>query len=273
MRCVVDECGGLLDVPQSSASSEAAPLDLFGIIQQVAAAADKGKAMTIEDVVAEFGDDAAKAALAQRQKLAEPAGSTTDGSSSSVAAAGAATEESKADDIEVGGEAVAVTGFSGPLITPSKSPESFVLFCGGRGSGKSSLIQAFLGTGLGERPAASSALEYAFARRTAGSGEGVASRSKRKHVAHCWELAGGTRLQTLTQVPITAQRVTNGTIVLVASLEHPATVLPVLLRWLPLLRSRCQEALGKLRKKSAKAAAAVTARAVRRLGGDSHPDA
>jgi hypothetical protein len=224
--------------------------------------------MTIEDVVAEFGDDAAKAALQERQK----AGEAGDESASSAAAGGAAVEETKADEIEGGGEGDAVAGFSGPLIVPSKSPESFVLFCGGRGSGKSSLIQAFLGAGRGEKPAASSALEYAFARRAASTGGSAASRGKRKHVAHCWELAGGTRLQTLTQVPITAQRVTNGTVVLVASLDQPATVLPLLLRWLPLLRGRCQEALSKLRKKSAKTAAAVVARAARRLGGEAHPD-
>jgi len=207
--------------------------------------------MTVDDVVEAFGSDAAKEARAQRK--AEQA---------------AAAEEAGVDG---GGEAAGDgSGPGQPLVLPSRSAESFVLFCGARASGKSALMHAFLGTTRSDATVASSALEYAFGRKTAPSGAGKASGSKT--IAHCWELAGGTRLQALTQVPLTAQRVSSASVVLCASLARPCTVLPVLLRWLPLLRARCDECLAKLRKKAPKRAAYLADKASRRCGGSAHPD-
>lgn len=280
--------------PQAGAgpgdASEAQGLDLFGILQAVAAAADKGKPMSIDDVVAQYGDEDAKRAHAERKRAVDP--SQADGETGSGAGDsgkgdpagdtpgtsggedGGEDDDEPVDAIEGGGEAVpedkAPTAalLSQPLVQASKVKEAFVLFAGGRAAGKSSLVASFLGTGRPDSSASSSALEYAFGRKS-----GASARDAAKVVAHCWELAGGTKLRTLTQVPLTTQRLPNATVVLAASLAAPAAVLPLLLKWLPLLRARCTECVAKLRRKSSRHATALEARALKRVVGDGHPDA
>lgn len=263
---------------------------MFGILQAVAAAADKGKPMSIDDVVAQYGDDEAKRAHAERKRASDPSQADgADGGGASAAGravSGAATggddgedggeeDDEPVDEIEGGGEAMpedkagAAALWSQPLVQASKVKEAFVLFAGGRTAGKSSLVASFLGTGRPDSSSSSSsALEYAFGRKS-----GSSARDAAKMVAHCWELAGGTKLRTLTQVPLTTQRLPNATIVLTASLAAPAAVLPLLLRWLPLLRARCAECVTKLRRKSSRHATALEARALKRVVGDGHPDA
>ncbi|KAA0162354.1 hypothetical protein FNF27_08064 [Cafeteria roenbergensis] len=281
----------------SAGAGEGSGLDLFGILQAVAASADKGKPMSIDDVVAQYGDDAAKRAHAERKRAADPSQASAAGdpgnaggaaSLAAEAAQGGAAgggdgedggggddeDDEPVDEIEGGGEAMpedkagAAALWSQPLVQASKVKEAYVLFAGGRAAGKSSLVATFLGTGRPDSSASSSALEYAFGRKS-----GASARDAAKVVAHCWELAGGTKLRTLTQVPLTTQRLPNATIVLTASLASPAAVLPLLLRWLPLLRARCAECVAKLRRKSSRHATALEARALKRVVGDGHPDA
>ncbi|CAE7816753.1 dync2li1, partial [Symbiodinium microadriaticum] len=211
-------------------------LDLFGILQAVAASADKGKPMSIDDVVAQYGDDAAKRAHAERKRAADPSQASAAGDPGSAGGAaslaaeaaqggaagggdgedggdGGDEDDEPVDEIEGGGEAMpedkagAAALWSQPLVQASKVKEAYVLFAGGRAAGKSSLVATFLGTGRPDSSASSSALEYAFGRKS-----GASARDAAKVVAHCWELAGGTKLRTLTQVPLTTQRLPNATI-------------------------------------------------------------
>jgi hypothetical protein len=213
----------------AATAGRAEPSDLFSVLQDIAAMADKGKTMTVGEAVASHGSDLAKAALEERLR---------GGSKSSEM------------DMEV--------------MDSGKVRESFLLLCGGRGSGKSSLRQAFLGASSSTDDS-TVGLEYSFGKKENKRGQ--------NEVTHVWELAGGTGLHTLSQVPITAQRMPNDVIVLCASLQHPMTVLPLLLKWLSLLKARCEEALGKLSKKNSKTVAALQSRALKRAcGGGEHED-
>jgi GTPase SAR1 family protein len=127
-----------------------------------------------------------------------------------------------------------------------------LIFVGAKGSGKSSIVQAFLQKE--EVPKPSTPLEFRYARRATASGT---------MVADVWELGGGVtgqkQLSELLKVVLQPELLSRSVVAIVLDLSEPETALPTLLRWLSELRSRvtaCQQELAKTAEGSAIAAAA-----------------
>lgn len=123
----------------------------------------------------------------------------------------------------------------------SAPAESFSLFVGQKGAGKSSLL-ALLQAAVGkESPKPTVALEYVFARRSRNT-------SSVKDVAHIWELGGGMNLEELVGVPITPQRLRTAVLGVVLDLSAPRNAVYVCAHWLRVLRKHVAASLDELRK-------------------------
>jgi dynein light intermediate chain 2 len=131
--------------------------------------------------------------------------------------------------------AAAEDGAAPPSVTttlPPRGRETFVLFVGDKGAGKSTLRLHFLNPTkeIDARPKPTVGLDYQFGRRTN-------PETNAKDVAHMWELAGGTaaaRAAELTAVPLSHPgRLAPGcaVVVLVLDLSRPADLLPSLRKW------------------------------------------
>lgn len=127
------------------------------------------------------------------------------------------------------GEAEAGAG-AAPVASVPKAGESFCLVAGMSGSGKSSLISAYLNPSKEEReaPKPTAALEYQFARKSSTSSS---SSSVLKDVTHIWELGGGHHTSNLVSVPITSQNFQDACYVVVLDLSRPSNLVPSLLYW------------------------------------------
>jgi dynein light intermediate chain 2 len=119
------------------------------------------------------------------------------------------------------------------------SKETFLLFVGSKGCGKSTLINKFLNPNKKDKPKPTVAMEYTFGRRSTGASA--------KDIAHIWELGGGKKLSDLVAVPIDPQRLSSLVGIIVLDLSVPSKVLQTALWWVDLIRSRVRDCLEKLR--------------------------
>ena len=122
--------------------------------------------------------------------------------------------------------------------------ESYSLFVGPKGGGKSSLLALLQPAGtVRDTPKPTVALEYVFARRSKNT-------STLKDVAHIWELGGGMKgdgVAELVGVPITTARLPTAVLAIVLDLSKPQNVIPACLHWLKMLRTHVQSRLDDLR--------------------------
>ena len=122
--------------------------------------------------------------------------------------------------------------------------ESYSLFVGPKGGGKSSLLALLQPAGtVRDTPKPTVALEYVFARRSKNT-------STLKDVAHIWELGGGMKgdgVAELVGVPITTARLPTAVLAIVLDLSKPQNVIPACLHWLTMLRNHVQGRLDDLR--------------------------
>jgi len=129
---------------------------------------------------------------------------------------------------------------SGTLKTQTAPVETYSLFTGQHGSGKSSLMALLQGggtSGKDDKPKPTVALEYMFARK---------STNGAKDVAHIWELGGGMNLQQLVGVPITPARLPFAVLGIVIDLSEPSNALPSLAHWIRVLRTHVNRSLDAL---------------------------
>ena len=167
-----------------------------------------------------------------------------------------------------------------------RNTDTYTLVVGSKDSGKSCLIQQFLGKEEGVKPTV--ALEYQFARRPrAGSGNNA------KDISHIWELGGGSssggssssssssssspspstspgNLRELVAVPL-KHSVGSAVVVIVIDTNSPNNAVPALNRWLRDVRSTVDSECVKFRKEDAAGGKAMDGRASSRLPPD-HPD-
>ncbi|KAH8045839.1 hypothetical protein JL722_13995 [Aureococcus anophagefferens] len=124
------------------------------------------------------------------------------------------------------------------------SLESYSLFVGQQGSGKSSLLALLQPSVAKEAPKPTVALEYVFARRSR-------TTSAAKDVAHIWELGGGMGFETgreLVGVPITPARLRTAVLGIVLDLSKPHNVVYTCVHWLKILRAHVAATLDELRR-------------------------
>jgi dynein light intermediate chain 2 len=103
------------------------------------------------------------------------------------------------------------------------SDDTEVLFVGSKQAGKSTIINNFLGKDEAPKPTA--ALEFRFARRSAGSHNATA-------VANLWELGGGTQLAELLKVVLVPGRLSRCMVAVTLDMSSPNDALATLLFWL-----------------------------------------
>lgn len=103
------------------------------------------------------------------------------------------------------------------------SDDTEVLFVGSKQAGKSTIINNFLGKD--EVPKPTAALEFRFARRSAGSHNATA-------VANLWELGGGTQLAELLKVVLVPGRLSRCMVAITLDMSSPNDALATLLFWL-----------------------------------------
>ncbi|KAL7754452.1 cell division control protein [Sorochytrium milnesiophthora] len=140
--------------------------------------------------------------------------------------------------------------------------ESVMLVAGASGGGKSTLVHRFLERN--DAPQASIGLEYTFGRRT----KGVTSV---KDLSHIWELAGGTKLLELLEIPVTEPFIHALTMFAIADLSEPSTILDVLKPTVDKYAACVNALLDSLEKRGSRRPKAMRAHALKRYGAE-HPD-
>ncbi|KAI8799875.1 hypothetical protein BJ742DRAFT_860483 [Cladochytrium replicatum] len=131
--------------------------------------------------------------------------------------------------------------------------DTVLFFVGSKGSGKSTIVHRFMDKD--EAPTPTVGLEYNYGRRTRGV-------TAIKDVVHIWELAGGTRMSQLINVPLNEQNLHNTSFVLVLDLSKPESIVPTTEALMSTINARFEalcrslESRGSKRPKNLRAAAA-----------------
>ena len=143
-------------------------------------------------------------------------------------------------------------------------PDAFVFFTGGRGAGKTALLQRLLHPGRTERPRPTEGLEYSFMRKNSPTD------LERKDVAHVWEVSGAAGLaeEVLRREALFlhARQVASATVVVALDLSRPWDVLDEALRWVRAVRERCRAAYAQLRQRGSKLPDQLRQRAAKAYG-------
>jgi dynein light intermediate chain 2 len=144
-----------------------------------------------------------------------------------------------------------------------------VLFCGGKQSGKTSLVDRFINPQKDEKdvPKTTVALEYKFARYASDT-------SSAKILAHIYDLGENENIEGLTAIPVSTSTVGNLVIALTIDLSEPHSCVPTLERWVSLLREQVSNRLEELSRASTngKSRVEIIANAKREQWAQ-HPDA
>ncbi|KAJ3294419.1 Cytoplasmic dynein 2 light intermediate chain 1 [Borealophlyctis nickersoniae] len=148
---------------------------------------------------------------------------------------------------------------------PDTALETNLVVVGSKQGGKSSIILRFLDRD--EAPTPTVGLEYTFGRRTRGV-------NAVKDVTHIWELAGGTYLSDLIDVPITETNIHTTTFIIVVDLSQPQSHLQILLPFLGKVTARVTAVLDSLGQRGSKRPKALRAYAWKKFTGEAagHPD-
>lgn len=121
-----------------------------------------------------------------------------------------------------------------------KCKENILLVVGAKDSGKTTQIQAFLNpAGKDGKHKSTTALEYTYGRKSNGN---------IKDVAHIWELGGGLRLRSMLPVVIKPANIDRLTVVIVIDLSQTGDAVPLLEKWLGVLRQHTSNALSAMKK-------------------------
>ncbi|RLN84536.1 hypothetical protein BBJ28_00021977 [Nothophytophthora sp. Chile5] len=158
-----------------------------------------------------------------------------------------------------------VDGLEKPVVTAApEERDTFTLFVGPRGAGKSSLTAAFRNSTKAEEIKPTTALDYVFVRLRANG---------RSAVAHMWELASTKCVNEMIKVPLASERILNGALVIVLDLSTPGDVVPALVKWLATLYAVVHEVLKAKEKNPVEklAVGALKQEAMARYG-TAHPD-
>jgi dynein light intermediate chain 2, cytosolic len=137
---------------------------------------------------------------------------------------GTKATDDPAADADGDDTAAAAAPSSSVAVSAASSIESFALCVGMPGSGKSSLLNAYLNPTKEDTPKPTVALEYMFARRATAA-------NAPKDIAHIWELGGGAHVSDLVSVPIGPHNFQTACYVIVVDLNRPSDVIKHLLHW------------------------------------------
>lgn len=114
--------------------------------------------------------------------------------------------------------------------------ESTVLFVGGKQSGKSTLLHAYMFKDkVGTTPNSTSSLEYKYTRSSVGMND--------RELTHIWELGGGRSLVNLLNIAIHAESVREMMLMIVVDLSAPSRVMDDLMYWIKTVRHHIQSSL------------------------------
>mmetsp|Transcript_60726 Transcript_60726/g.69384 ORF Transcript_60726/g.69384 Transcript_60726/m.69384 type:complete len:374 (+) Transcript_60726:59-1180(+) len=115
-----------------------------------------------------------------------------------------------------------------------------VLFLGEKQSGKTSLIQSFLGQLREERePKPTTALDYRYVKR---------NNTQKREIAHIYELGGGRLLSDLISVPVNLETLHNSIAIIAVDLSKPGSAISSLRYWLGCLRKKVMQTFSTLAK-------------------------
>jgi len=120
----------------------------------------------------------------------------------------------------------------------SEAAETNVLVIGGRGAGKTTLIQRFVNK---DEPHPTTALEYCFGRREEG---------KKTQIVHFWEIGGGSELHSLLDIVVKPELIHTISVVIVCDLGDPYTLWETIHQSVTKVWSHVQDVYSKMRAKS-----------------------
>ncbi|XP_052769015.1 cytoplasmic dynein 2 light intermediate chain 1-like [Mya arenaria] len=140
--------------------------------------------------------------------------------------------------------------------------EKNLFIVGAKNSGKTSIILRFLERN--EAPKPTVALEYTYARRSKGH-------NMAKDIGHIWELGGGTWLSKLMDIPLNADTLENGAVMICVDLSKPEEIWFTLESLLASSRARIEAAIADARQDNPGIREALQKRALARVGED-HAD-
>lgn len=138
--------------------------------------------------------------------------------------------------------------------------ESTVVVVGNKQCGKTTLIHRL--RSKDDVPTPTVALEYRFARSTRGTV---------KDIAHIWELAGGTHLSGLLDIPVTESNIHLVTFVIVLDLSHPAEAIRILEHFIERIDDRSRLIMLGLEQRGSKRPKGMKVFAYKKYGQD-NPD-
>merc|ERR1711998_66854 len=126
------------------------------------------------------------------------------------------------------------TGGSGS----SNTKEASAIFCGGKGSGKSTLIEKFTNPDSHKAHKPTAALEYKSARKDMKNGE--------HKLVHLWELGGGSQLCSLLECALKKETFAGTVCLVVVDLSKPDEIAAIARFWFQKFRDRAQQVLSEL---------------------------
>ncbi|KAG5178293.1 D2LIC, cytoplasmic dynein 2 light intermediate chain [Tribonema minus] len=176
--------------------------------------------------------------------------------------ASAARQAAASDPADDGGTAAPATTVS---ANAGSCVESYTLCVGMPGSGKSSLLSAYLTpTKEDLNPKPTIALEYLFARRATAS-------NSPKDIAHIWELGGGAHTSDLVAVPIGAHNFSTACYIVVVDLSRPSDIVAHITHWTDRIKASVKGAVRELAKADPTFADGLKRRTYAKFGRE-HPD-
>merc|ERR1712166_1512931 len=116
--------------------------------------------------------------------------------------------------------------------------EATAIFCGGKGSGKSTLIDKFTNPESTKANKPTAALEYKSARKDMKNGE--------HKLVHLWELGGGSQLCSLLECALKKETFSGTVCIVVVDLSKPEEIVSIAQFWFQRFRERAQQVLSEL---------------------------
>lgn len=117
--------------------------------------------------------------------------------------------------------------------------DATAIFCGGKGSGKSTLIDKFTNPDASKAPKPTAALEYKSARKDMKNGE--------HKTVHLWELGGGSQLCSLLECALKKETFAGTVCLVVVDLSKPDEIVAIAQFWFQQFKERAQQVLSELR--------------------------
>nr|CAB3240338.1 cytoplasmic dynein 2 light intermediate chain 1-like [Phallusia mammillata] len=140
--------------------------------------------------------------------------------------------------------------------------DKYVLFMGGKSSGKTTAILKFLSRDESCKP--TTGLEYTFARR--------ATNLQNKMTGHIWELGGGTNLSKLLDIPLKIETLHQMTIILVLDLSEPSKLWHTAETLLSKASERLDQVIKQAAKRDSSLVQKITKAAWEKVGGRDRQD-